>query len=459
MFDLVVKNGKVVTATDTYEADLGVVEGKISAIGKDLDGEKVIDASRMLVFPGGVDIHTHLDMPFMGMVSSDDFKTGTMAAAAGGTTTIIDFAIQGKGQSLKEALDTWKKKAKGKAVIDYGFHLAITDLPEEVMREIPEMVKEGVPSFKLFLAYKGSLMVDDGTFFKALVEARKNGALIAFHGENGDVVDILVRKMLSEGKTEPIHHAESRPEEAEGEATGRAIALAEMAKAPIYVVHLSCSEALDKVKAARRKGQPVYAETCPQYLLLSKDNYLEPDWGGAKYVMSPPLRDRWNQEVLWNGLLNGDLQVVSTDHCPFNFKGQKDVGKDDFSKIPNGAPGIETRIPLIYSEGVLKRRFSLNRFVELTSTNPAKLFGIFPEKGTIAVGSDADLVIFDPEKEVVLAAENLHQRVDYTPYEGMRVKGYPVKTIVSGNFIIENGEFLGKSGTGRYLKRKPFERL
>ncbi|MFQ5891598.1 MAG: dihydropyrimidinase [Candidatus Methanofastidiosia archaeon] len=459
MFDLVVKNGKVVTATDTYEADLGVVEGKISAIGKDLDGEKVIDASRMLVFPGGVDIHTHLDMPFMGMVSSDDFRTGTIAAAAGGTTTLIDFAIQGKGQSLREALTTWKKKGEGKAVIDYGFHVAITDLPEEVMAEIPEMVKEGVPSFKLFLAYKGSLMVDDGTFFNALVEARKHGALIAFHGENGDVVDILVRKMLSEGKTEPIHHAESRPEEAEGEATGRAIALAEMAKAPIYVVHLSCSEALDKVKAARRKGLPVYAETCPQYLLLSKDNYLEPNWGGAKYVMSPPLRDKWNQEILWNGLLNGDLQVVSTDHCPFNFKGQKDAGKDDFSKIPNGAPGIETRIPLIYSEGVSKERFSINRFVELTSTNPAKLFGIFPEKGTIAVGSDADLVIFDPKKEVVLGAENLHQNVDYTPYEGMKVKGYPVKTIVSGNLIIEDGEFLGKPGTGRYLKRKPFERL
>ena len=454
--DLVVKNGRVITATDDYVADIGIQGGKIAAIGKDLSGKNVMDASGMLVFPGGVDVHTHLDMPFMGMVSADDFRTGTIAAASGGTTCLVDFAIQGKGQSLVEALATWKKKAEGKAVIDYGFHIAITDLPDTVLAEIPKVVEEGVTSFKLFMAYKGSLMVDDGTFFKTLVKANECGALVSFHAENGEVLDVLIKKFLAEGKGDPIHHALSRPPKAEGEATGRGFALAEMANAPIYVVHLSCSEALDKVKMFRDRGLPVYAETCPQYLMLDIERYNEPNFGGAKYVMSPPLREKWNQDVLWDGLRNGYLQTVATDHCPFNFKGQKDKGKGDFSKIPNGAPSLETRMSLLFTEGVVKGRISINRFVEVFSTNPAKLFGLFPEKGTIAVGSDADLVIFDPKNEVTITQSLLHQNVDYTAFEGFRVKGYPVKTIVGGQLVIDNGKFVGKEGAGRYIKRKKF---
>jgi len=457
--ELVIKNGKIVTATDIYNADIGIENGKITEIGKELRGDKTIDAKGMIVFPGGIDIHTHLDMPFMGAFSSDDFKTGTIAAAFGGTTSLVDFSIQSKGNSLSNAIETWRKKAEGKAVIDYGFHVAVTDATDSVINEIPKMVKEGITSLKLFLAYKGSLMIDDGGFFRVLQKAKESGALVMVHAENGDVVDILIKKLLDEGKTDPIYHWESRPDKAEGEASGRAIALAEMADAPLYIVHLTCKEALDKVRAARDKGLPIYAETCPQYLLLDKERYKEPNFGGAKYVMSPPLRMENDRKELWSGLINGDLQVISTDHCPFFFKGQKDAGKGNFAKIPNGAPGIETRIPLIYTEGVLKGHFSMNKFVELVSTNPAKLFGMFPEKGTIAVGSDADIVIFDPKKEVVLKAEDLHQNVDYTPFEGFKVKGYPVKTIVNGKIVIDDGNFIGKPGEGKFIKRKPFKIL
>ncbi|KYK38699.1 MAG: dihydropyrimidinase [Theionarchaea archaeon] len=457
--DLVIKNGTIVTATETYKADIGCQNGEITSIGKEVKGDQKIDAEGLYVFPGAVDMHTHLDMPFGGSVSSDDFYTGTVAAACGGTTTIIDFAIQTQGSTLKEALDTWMKKAEGKAVTDYGFHVAITDLPPERMKEIPQMVEQGVTSFKLFLAYKGALMVDDATFYQALKMARKYRALICVHAENGDVIDVLIKNLLKEGKTEPYYHAVSRPNKAEGEATFRAIALAEMAEAPIYIVHLTCAEALEKVRFARDKGLPVYAETCPQYLLLDVERYKEPNFNGAKYVMSPPLREAWNQELLWDGLKSGDLQVISTDHCPFNFTGQKDMGKDDFSKIPNGAPGIETRIPLLYTEGVVKGQFSVNKMVELTATNPARLFGLLPEKGTIAVGADADIVLFDPKKEVTLRQSMLHQNVDYTPYEGMKVTGYPVKTIVAGKVVVDNGEFIGEKGTGKYIKRKQFHRL
>lgn len=457
--DLVIKNGTIVTATETYKADIGCQNGKITSIGKEIKGDQQIDAEGLYVFPGAVDMHTHLDMPFGGSVSSDDFYTGTVAAACGGTTTIIDFAIQTQGGTLKEALATWMKKAEGKAVTDYGFHVAITDLPPERMKEIPQMVEQGVTSFKLFLAYKGALMVDDATFYQALKMARKYGALICVHAENGDVIDVLIKNLLKEGKTEPYYHAVSRPDRAEGEATFRAIALAEMAEAPIYIVHLTCAEALEKVRFARDKGLPVYAETCPQYLLLDVERYKEPNFNGAKYVMSPPLREAWNQEILWDGLRSGDLQVISTDHCPFNFAGQKDMGKDDFSKIPNGAPGVETRISLLYTEGVVKGQFSVNKMVELTATNPARLFGLLPEKGTIAVGADADIVLFDPKKEVTLTQRMLHQNVDYTPYEGMKVTGYPVKTIVAGKVVVDNGEFVGEKGTGKYIKRKHFQRL
>jgi dihydropyrimidinase len=389
-------------------------------------------------------------------VSSDDFETGTIAAAFGGTTTLVDFAIQGKRMSLKGALKTWMKKAEGKAVIDYGFHVAITDLTKKVLDEIPELVALGVPSFKCFLAYKGALMIDDGALYEVLQKCKQAGALVMIHAENGDVLDVLINDFLSQGKTDPKYHALSRPPEAEGEATGRGIALARMAGAPIYIVHLTCKEALDKVKEARDAGFPVLAETCPQYLLKSYQNYLESGFEGAKYVMSPPLRDKSNWDVLWKGLATGDLQVVSTDHCPFNFKGQKDMGKDSFAAIPNGAPGIEHRLMLLFNEAVKKKRLGLNRFVELVSTAPAKLFGLFPKKGAVAVGSDADLVIFDPRAPFEISAKTHHQNVDYTPYEGFKGKGVPRTVLSNGKVIIRDGKFMGQPGMGCFLKRKPF---
>lgn len=456
--DLKIVNGTIVTADKTLHAEIGIDKGKIIKIANKIkeSAEEILDAKGLYILPGGIDIHTHLDMPFGGTVSSDDFRTGTMAAAFGGTTTVVDFAIQGKGMTLKDSLDTWMKKAEGKAVIDYGFHIAITDLNEAVMDEIPQMVGLGVPSFKCFLAYKGSLMIDDGALYRILLKAKAARALVMIHGENGDIVDVLIKDFLAQGKTEPKYHALSRPPEAEGEATGRAIAIAQMAKAPIYIVHLSCKEALDKVKAAREARFPAFAETCPQYLLLSYQNYLEPHFEGAKYVMSPPLRDKSNWKVLWKGLAEGNLQVVSTDHCPFNFKGQKEMGKDNFAAIPNGAPGIEHRLSLLYSEGVMKKRLTLHQFVELVSTSPAKLFGLYPEKGTIKVGSDADLVLFDPKASFKISAKTHHQNVDYTPYEGFKGKGLAKIVIANGQVIVRNGEFLGTPGSGRFLKRKPF---
>jgi dihydropyrimidinase len=456
--DCKIVNGTIVTATDMYRADVGINKGKIAQIAKKIQepAGEVIDARGHYVFPGGVDIHTHLDMPFGGTVSSDDFETGTIAAAFGGTTTIVDFAIQGKRMSLKGALKTWMEKAEGKAVIDYGFHVAITDLTKKVLAEIPELVALGVPSFKCFLAYKGALMIDDGALYEVLLKCKQAGALVMIHAENGDVLDVLINDFLSQGKTDPKYHALSRPPEAEGEATGRGIALARMAGAPIYIVHLTCKEALNKVKEARDAGFPVLAETCPQYLLKSYQNYLEPGFEGAKYVMSPPLRDKSNWDVLWKGLATGDLQVVSTDHCPFNFKGQKDMGKDSFAAIPNGAPGIEHRLILLFTEAVKKKRLGLNRFVELVSTAPAKLFGLFPQKGAVAVGSDADLVLFDPRAPVEISAKTHHQNVDYTPYEGFKGKGVPKIVLSNGTVIIRDGKFMGQPGAGRFLKRKPF---
>lgn len=459
--DLKIAGGTIVTATDKYEADIGIVDGKIVGIGTDIGGSagEVVDARGLLVMPGAIDIHTHLDMPFGGTVSSDDFETGTMAAAFGGTTTLVDFAIQGKGQSLSEAMNTWMKKAEGKAAIDYGFHVAITDLTEAVMDEIPSMVAAGVTSFKCFLAYKGALMIDDGAFFQVLRKAAQAGALVMIHAENGDVLDVLIKEYLAGGHIEPKYHALSRPPEAEAEATGRGIAIAQLAGAPLYIVHLSCRGALDKVKQARDEGWPVFAETCPQYLLKSFDNYLEPGFEGAKYVMSPPLRDKSNWEVLWKGLISNDLQVVSTDHCPFNFKGQKELGRESFASIPNGAPGIEHRLMLMFHHGVNEGRFNLNRLVELVSTTPAKLFGLFPEKGTVAVGSDADLVIWDPKAEYEISAATHHQNVDYTPYEGFKGRGKPVTVVSGGRVIVKEDRFLGRPGSGRFLKRKPFQSI
>ncbi|MEW6265221.1 MAG: dihydropyrimidinase [Thermodesulfobacteriota bacterium] len=457
--DLKITNGTIVTSSDVYRADLGIKDGRIVSLAKKIKEEaaETINAQGLYILPGGVDVHTHLDMPFGGTISADDFESGTIAAACGGTTSLVDFAIQSKGGSLRSALETWSKKAAGKAVIDYGFHVAVTDLNEAVMAEIPELVAAGITSFKCFLAYKGALMIDDGALFKVFKAARKCGALVMLHAENGDVIDVLIQEALANGQTAPIFHALTRPPELEGEATGRGIRIALMAQAPVYIVHLSCWEALAEVKAARDEGWPVYAETCPQYLLLSQRNYLERGFNGAKYVMSPPLRGKDNWDVLWTGLAAGDLQVVSTDHCPFNFKGQKDMGKHSFAAIPNGAPGIEHRLMLLYHAGVNKKRLTLNRFVELVSTAPAKLFGLYPDKGAIAVGSDADLVLWDPRAAYVITARKQHQRVDYTPYEGFKGKGLPKMVLSRGRVIVRDGRFEGRPGDGRFLKRRPFQ--
>jgi dihydropyrimidinase len=455
-FDTIIVNGRVATATDTYTSDVAISDGKIFALGQGLPREnakKIIDASGKYVFPGGIDVHTHLDMPFGGTTSADDFETGTRAAAFGGTTTLIDFAIQYKGQTLRTAFDAWMQKASGKAVCDYAFHCIITDLADAQLDEMNALTREGVTSFKLFMAYPGVFMLDDASIFKALRATSKNGGLVCMHAENGGAIDVIVQQALAEGKKAPKYHALTRPTTAEAEAVSRAIALAEMAGAPLYIVHLSCNEALEKVREARDRGLPVYAETCPQYLYLSLENMDAPGFEGAKYVFTPPLREKWHQEKLWNGLKRDHLQVVSTDHCPFCFKEQKELGRDDFTKIPNGGPGIEHRMSLIYSGGVGGGRFSVNRFVELVSTTPAKLFGLYPRKGTISVGSDADLVIFDPERKHTISATTHHMRVDYSMFEGIEVTGMPDVVLSRGCVVIENNKFLGRAGAGEFLKR------
>ncbi|HEY3173270.1 MAG TPA: dihydropyrimidinase [Thermoanaerobaculia bacterium] len=456
------RGGTVVTATDQYRGDVLIEDEKIVAVAIwgqtpfwGLSPDKTIDASGKYVIPGGIDVHTHLDMPFGGATSADDFESGTVAAAHGGTTSVVDFAIQYRGQTLRHALDTWMKKAEGKTAIDYGFHMIVTDLNDSVESEMDALVREGVTSFKLFMAYPGVFMLDDGSIFRALLRTRENGGTICMHAENGGVIDVLVKRALAEGKTAPKYHALTRPARAEGEATHRAIALAEIAGVPIYIVHLSAAEALEMVTEARDRGLPAYAETCPQYLFLSYDNYEEPGFDGAKYVMSPPLRPKESQDRLWRGLAFNDLQAVSTDHCPFCMKEQKELGRGDFSKIPNGAPGIETRMSLVFDGGVRTGKIGLNRFVELTSTSPAKIFGLFPRKGTVAPGSDADLVVFDPKKKLKLSAKTLHMKVDYNPYEGREVTGAAETVLSRGRVIVENGKFTGKAGAGSFLKRNP----
>ena len=457
--DLVIKNGIIVSSADTYEAEIGIKDGKIVNIGKDLasNAKEVFDAKGNYVFPGGIEPHTHLDMPFGGTFSSDDFETGTKAAAVGGTTTIIDYAIQPKGKTLHETIDMWREKADGKACLDYGLHLAVTDLTDEIIEEIPKVIKEGYPSFKVFMVYD-NMMVDDLTFMKVLETASKNGGLISVHAENPSVIKFFTEKLLSEGKTEPKYHAQSRPAFCEGEAANRAISLAKLTKAPLYIVHCSCEESVSEIKKAREEGFPIMGEACPQYLLLSEDNYEEKDFGGAKYVMSPPLRDKKNWEYLWKSLDDGVLQTVATDHCPF-FMEQKKMGIDDFTKIPNGAPGIELRMALMYTYGVGKGNISLQDFVKLTSTNASKIFGLYPKKGSIIVGGDADLVVFDPNKEVKVTKGILHENVDYTPYEGFELKGYPRATFSRGQLIAENQEYVGESKRGEFVKRNSPEIL
>jgi len=456
-FDTLIRNGTIVTATDTYLGDVGILDGKIAAIGKDLpveNAKNVIEARGRYVMPGGIDVHTHLDMPFGGTMSADDFESGTVAAAFGGTTTLIDFAIQYKGQTLRQAYETWMKKADGKAVIDYAFHCIITELADAQLDEMKALVREGIPTFKLFMAYPGVFMLDDASIFRAMTAAANSGGMICMHAENGGVIDVLVQRALAEGKRAPKYHALTRPTTAEAEATSRAIALAEIAGAPVYIVHLSCNDALEKVREARDRGLPTYAETCPQYLYLSLENMDAPGFEGAKYVFTPPLREKWHQEKLWQGLAKDDLQVVSTDHCPFCYKEQKELGKNDFTKIPNGGPGIEHRLSLVYSGGVHGKRFSMNRFVQLVSTAPAKLFGLYPRKGTVAVGSDADLIVFDANEEQTISVKTHHMRVDYSMFEGIRVKGIPKTVLSRGRTIVDNGRFTGKPGAGEFIKRE-----
>ncbi len=461
MSKTLIRGGTVVTAVDTYKADVAIVDGRIAAIfgdgaGPNMTFDTTIDATGKYVMPGGIDAHTHLDMPFGGTTSSDDFETGTLAAAHGGTTSIIDFAIQAKGDPLRKGLDTWHAKAEGQAAIDYAFHMIMTDVNDGTIEEMGQLVKEGITSFKMFMAYPGVLMVDDGQIFRGMQRAGEIGALICMHAENGIPLDVLIGQAIAKGNTAPKYHSITRPQIAEAEGTHRAICLAEMAGAPVYMVHLSAERALKQVVEARDRGLPTYAETCPQYLFLSDENLDEPGFEGAKYVCTPPLRPKHMQEDLWRGLRTHDLQVVSTDHCPFCMKGQKELGKDSFAKIPNGMPGVETRLYLLWDGGVRQGRISMNRFVEITSTAPAKLFGLYPKKGTIAIGADADLLVWDGEKKHVLSDKTLHMRVDYSPYEGREVVGAPTHVLSHGRVVVENGKYLGKKGDGRFVQRGTF---
>jgi dihydropyrimidinase len=451
------RNGTVITAESSFLADVLVEGEKIRDIAPGIPAEaasRIIDATGMFLLPGGIDVHTHLDMPFGGTVSADDFETGSRAAAFGGTTTLIDFAIQARGTRMRDALELWWKKADGRAAIDYGLHMIVTDLPEAGLEDMDAMVAEGVASFKLFMAYPGVLMVDDATIFQALSRSARNGALICMHAENGSVIDVIVRRALAEGKTAPIYHALTRPVTAEAEAVHRAVAMAEIAGAPVYIVHLSSEDALNQVREARDRGLPAFAETCPQYLLLTVEELARPNFEGAKYVFTPPLREKRHPPKLWEGLKNDHLQVVSTDHCPFCFADQKALGKDDFTKIPNGGPGIENRLQLLYHHGVNEGRLTLERFVELVATTPARLFGLYPRKGVLAPGSDADIVIWDPNAGHLISAATHHMRVDYSMFEGFRVRGNARTVLSRGDIIVEEGRWLGRAGRGLYLKRE-----
>ncbi len=458
----IIKDGTVVTAADTFKADVWIEDERIvGLVAPDTphgNADKIIDASNQLVLPGGIDAHTHLDMPFGGTNSIDDFTSGTVAAACGGTTTIIDFAIQQKGQAMRAALDTWHKKAEGKAGVDYGFHMIATDVPPAALEEMSAIVREGVTSFKMFMAYPGVLMLDDQSIFRGMLRAGELGALICMHAETGQPIDVLVERALAAGHTAPIYHALTRPEVAEATGTERAIALAEMAKVPVYMVHLSAERALERVMEARDRNLPAYAETCPQYLFMDEDLLRgEPgdEFAGAKYVCTPPLRPAHHHDHLWRGLRNYDLQVVSTDHCPFCMKEQKELGRGNFAKIPNGMPGVETRMYLLY-EAVREKKISLNRMVEISATAPAKIFGLYPRKGTIAVGTDADVVVWDPNKKFSLGHGNMHSKADYAAYEGKTVTGAPTTVLARGEIVVENNKFLGRAGRGRFLKRTTF---
>ncbi|WP_018589526.1 dihydropyrimidinase [Terrisporobacter glycolicus] len=449
-FDKVIKNGTIVTASDTYKGDIGIKDGIIVEIGLNLECDTVIDATGKLIIPGGIDAHTHLDMPFGGTFSSDDFESGSKAAAIGGTTSFIDYSIQPAGGTLADAVKIWKEKGS-KSCVDYGLHVAITKADENALAEIPTMVKEGITSFKVFMVYD-AMRVNDAAFMNILEKSKEYGALVGVHCENYHVINHRTKQLLEAGKTEPKYHAVSRPATCEGEAANRAITLAKLTNAPLYIVHNSCEESISRIKEAREAGLPIMGETCPQYVMLSEDNYDEPGFNGAKYVMSPPLRNKKNWDYIWQQLKDGVIQTVATDHCPFFMK-QKELGKDDFTKIPNGGPGIETRMSIMLSEGP-KHGLSLNKVVEVTSTNVAKIFGMYPKKGTIAVGSDADLVLYDANKEVTLTKDVLHENVDYTAFEGVKVSGYPVMTLSRGDVVAKDGEYIGENNRGEFIKRE-----
>jgi len=453
-----IKGGTVVTAGDTVRADVLIDGESVATIGRGLEVavDRVIDASDCYVMPGGIDAHTHMDMPFGGTFSADDFESGTAAAAWGGTTTIVDFAIQDFGESLQAGFERWMAKAAGKAQVDYGFHVIVRQVNDQTLADMDALIGQGVTSFKLFMAYPGVFMLDDASIFRAMQRTSDNGGLIMMHAENGGAIDVLVRRYLQEGRTDPINHALTRPATMEGEATHRAIALARLAGVAVYIVHLSSRDALSAVVEARDRGAAAFAETCPQYLFLSQDDLARPDFEGAKYVCSPPLRPRDHQQDLWNGLVRDDLQIVSTDHCPFDYKDQKVLGRGDFSRIPNGLPGVEDRYSVLFDGGVNAGRIGLNRFVELVATAPARMFGLYPQKGTIAPGSDADVVVFDPTAERTLSASTHHMRVDYNCFEGMRVRGKPEVVMQRGEVVVEGDRFYGRPGQGKFLKRGPF---
>ncbi|MCB8961433.1 MAG: dihydropyrimidinase [Ardenticatenales bacterium] len=459
-----IKNGTIVTASDTIKADVLIEGEQVALIGRDLpaDGANVIDASGKLLLPGGIDVHTHLELPFGGTVSSDDFFTGHKAAAFGGTTMHIDFVIQPIGGSLADGIADWRQKSTDKAAIDYGFHIAITDLRDEVMAEIPSVLDEGITSLKLFMAYKNVFQIDDTTLFRAMTVAAKHGMIIMVHAENGDVIAELTAQLLAEGKTDPKYHATAHPAMAEAEATGRAVAMAGMTGARLYVVHMTCEEAVEQLALGRAKGFNVMGETCTQYMFIFEEDLAKPGFEGAKFVCSPPVRQPKDAPILWQALKDNTLQAVSTDHCPFWYEGGvsgrlpgKELGKPSFDKIPNGMPGIEDRMPVMWHHGVNGGHYSANRFVEITATNPAKIFGMYPRKGTIAVGSDADIVIWDPEKQHTISAATQHMNTDYNVYEGMTVKGWADKVLLRGQVIVDGDEWLGAAGSGQYIFRQP----
>ncbi|MFE0365030.1 dihydropyrimidinase [Streptomyces griseoaurantiacus] len=461
----VVRGGLVITASDELHADVLVEDGRIAALAASgtpaaeaFTAERTLDATGKYVLPGGVDGHTHMEMPFGGTYASDTFETGTRAAAWGGTTTIVDFAIQSVGGALREGLDAWHAKAEGNCAIDYGFHMIVSDVTEDTLKEMDLLVDEGVTSFKQFMAYPGVFYSDDGQILRAMQRAAGNGGLIMMHAENGIAIDVLVGQALARGDTDPRFHGEVRRALLEAEATHRAVRLAQVAGAPLYVVHVSAREALAELARARDEGLPVFGETCPQYLFLSTDNLAEPDFEGAKYVCSTPLRPREHQAALWRGLRTDDLQVVSTDHCPFCFTGQKELGRGDFSKIPNGLPGVEHRMDLLH-QAVVEGRLSRRRWIELACAAPARMFGLYPRKGTLAPGSDADLVLYDPHAEQVLSAASHHMNVDYSAYEGRRITGRVDTVLSRGEPVVTEGQFTGRAGHGRYLPRSTCQYL